>query len=80
MVWVFPEYGGQVAVRIGDFKVCRQKLATKKPGSWEVYNIAEDRGETRDLAAQRGDLIAKAREILKQETAANATFPLEIPE
>ena len=26
MVWVFVEYGGQVAVRIGDFKVVRQGL------------------------------------------------------
>ena len=32
MIWVFPEYGGQVAVRLGDFKVVRQGLKTKTPG------------------------------------------------
>jgi arylsulfatase A-like enzyme len=34
MVWVFPEYGGQVAVRIGGMKAVRQRLATKAPGAW----------------------------------------------
>ena len=80
MVWVFPEYTGQVAVRLGDFKVLRQKLKTKKPGAWEVYNIVTDRAEEKNLAAERPDLIAKAREILKQETAENAVFPLAVPE
>ncbi len=31
MIWVFPEYQGQVAVRLGDFKLVRQKLKTKTP-------------------------------------------------
>ena len=78
MVWVFPEYGGQVAVRMGDFKVTRQKLATKNPGAWEVYDLAHDRAEQKDLAASRGDLIAQAQEILKRETSENAVFPLKV--
>jgi len=76
MVWVFPEYGGQVAVRMGDFKIVRTDVKRKKAGAWEVYNIAEDPGETKDLAAGRADLIESAREILKRETAENAIFPL----
>lgn len=80
MVWVFPEYGGQVAVRIGDFKVVRQGLATKKPGDWEVYDLVKDPGETRSLAAERGDLVSQAVGILRREVSENAVFPLPIPE
>ena len=83
MVWVFPEYGGQVAVRVGnsgDFKVVRTGLKTKKPGAWEVYNIVEDPAEEKNLAAERSDLIAQAQEILKRETAENAVFPLTVPD
>jgi len=79
MLWVFPEYGGQVAVQIGDFKMVRQRLKTPAPGPWEVYDLARDRGETRDLAAQRGDLIQKAESLLRREVSPNPIFPVPIP-
>lgn len=79
LVWVFPEYGGQVAVRIGDFKIVRRELKSKKPGAWEVYNLANDRGETKDLAADHADLIAQTAALLRHEVAENSIFPLVIP-
>lgn len=80
MVYVFPEYTGQVAVRIGDFKVLRRGLKAKKMLDWEVYDIVRDSGETKNLAAERRDLIAKAKEILKREMSENAVFPVVVPE
>jgi arylsulfatase A-like enzyme len=82
MIWVFPEYGGQVAVRIGDFKLVRQNLKPKgkqPPGPWEVYDLAKDRSEANDLSAQRADLIQQAEEILRREVSENALFPVPIP-
>jgi N-sulfoglucosamine sulfohydrolase len=79
MVWVFPEYGGQVAVRLGDFKLVRTGLKTKQPGPWQVYDLSRDRGESNDLSATRGDLIAEAEAVLKREVADNRIFPLSIP-
>lgn len=79
MVWVFPEYGGQVAVRIGDHMILRRKLKSPKPGSWEVYDVVQDPTESRNLAAERGDLIEQAVVILQRETAPNPLFPMEVP-
>lgn len=79
MVWVYPEYGGQVAVMMGDFKVLRRGLLAKNPQPWEVYHVAEDPAEAHNLAATRRDLIERAIEILKAETAPNELFPLAIP-
>lgn len=79
MVWVFTEYGGQVAVRIGDFKVVRQKLQTKQPGDWEVYDLSRDPAEAHDVAAEQSDIINQAKEILRRETADNENFPITIP-
>ena len=80
MVWVFPEYGGQVAVRIGDHKVIRQRLNSANPGPWEVYDLRRDQAESHDLSAVRPDLIRQAIEILRRETSANKIFPVPIPE
>jgi arylsulfatase A-like enzyme len=79
MIWIFPEYGGQVAVRLGDFKLVRQELKRKTPGPWEVYDLSRDAAESHDLAASRADLIAQAEEILRREVADNPVFPLTIP-
>lgn len=79
MVWVFPEYQGQVAVRIGDFKFVRQQLNTAVPGPWEVYNLATDRAESRDVSADHQDQIEQVEALLRREVAENAIFPLAIP-
>lgn len=79
LLWIFPEYGGQVAVRVGDLKVVRQRLKSKNPGDWEVYDLAVDPTESRDLAAAHGDTIQQAETLLRREVTENARFPLSIP-
>ena len=79
MVWTYAEYGGQVVVRLGNYKVLRRGLATKEPGDWEVYDIPADRAETKNLAADKPELIEQAVEVLKQEMSDNAAFPLKVP-
>lgn len=79
MLWVFPEYTGQVAVRLGDFKVLRRGLKTKRPGDWEVYDLSRDPAEENNLAAQQADRIHEAEDVLRRETHDNRVFPLTIP-
>lgn len=80
MVWVYPEYGGQVAVGIGDMMILKRDLLTKQPEPWEVYDVVKDRGETTNLAKDHPELIARALEILKKQTLENANFPLALPQ
>jgi arylsulfatase A-like enzyme len=79
MIWVFTESQGQVAVRLGDFKLVRQRLKTNSPGPWEVYDISKDPGETTDLATEIQALTKQTEELLRREVADNTIFPLEIP-
>ncbi len=79
MVWVFPEYGGQVAVRMGPMKAVRTNLHRPElVKAWEVYDLVQDPGETSDLAAQRPEVVAAAQEILEREMNENATFPVKV--
>ena len=80
LVWVFPEYSGQVAVRLGDYKVLKRGLNKKQADPWEVYEIPADRAETKNLATEKPELIGQAARILKEETEENPLFPVKIPE
>lgn len=51
---LFWEHEGNRAIRTGDWK-----LVSKHPGGWELYNIAADRTEMHDLAAQLPDRVKK---------------------
>jgi arylsulfatase len=46
------EHEGNRAIRVGDWK-----LVSKHPGDWELYDLAADRTETRNLAAQEPDRV-----------------------
>jgi len=49
------------AVRMGDWKAVRPK----PNAPLELYNLAEDRAETRNLAAARPEVLGKIEEYLK---------------
>jgi arylsulfatase len=55
------EWSGNRAIRQGDWKLVWDKLS--KPHRWELYNLAEDRTETTDLAdklTERVEQMAQA--------------------
>ena len=79
MVWVYPEYGGQVAVNFGTTKAVRTNLAGKrKPKDWEIFDLAKDPNETNNLATSRPDLLTKAKATLKAQTTDNPLFPVDM--
>lgn len=77
----FPAYDGQQSLRMGDWKAVRQKLM---PGNGDVrpnlkielYNLAEDIAESRDLAAQHPAIVEQMAEIMRREHRPSAEFPL----
>jgi len=77
-----PGYGGQQCVRVGDWKAIRTKLnpnksvATVEPTAIELYDLATDPGETRDVAGQQPDVVAKLSAIMKQQHIKSDLFPI----
>jgi arylsulfatase A-like enzyme len=63
----FPEKGGQVAVRMGDWKGVKSNMRKNKQAPWEIYNLLTDEKETTDVAGQHPDLAEKFEAILKKE-------------
>jgi arylsulfatase A-like enzyme len=78
MVWCSGGYGGQVAVRIGDYKAVRTNLfpyPKYTPKNWEVYDLVKDPDETQDLSATHHDVIDQAIAVLRKEYKAASGFP-----
>jgi arylsulfatase A-like enzyme len=76
MVWVFPEYSGQVALRWDDYKLLRRGLATKNPSNWELYDLSSDPQEAVDLSAKYPELVQLGLKILKEQSDHNEVFPV----
>jgi arylsulfatase A-like enzyme len=71
LYWEFFERGFQQAVRQGDWKLVRQAPNFKL----ELFNLRDDVGETRDLAATRADVAAQLRKLFESARAESKDFP-----
>jgi arylsulfatase len=65
LYWEFPAYDGQVAIRMGKWKMIWKNI-TKGNTDVEIYNLAEDIQEQNDVAADHPELVTKFHELLKE--------------
>jgi arylsulfatase A len=77
-----PGYGGQLCVRVGDWKLVRQHLnpgpRQKNPpaATTELYDLAKDPSETTDVAAEHPDVVARLERIQRQQHVKSELFPI----
>lgn len=79
----FPGYGGQQCLRMGDWKALRKNLKPNKkragsptaPGT-ELYNLKDDGKETKNVAAEHPDVVAKMESLMREQHAASQDFPI----
>jgi len=76
LFWEFPGYGGQQAVRVGDWKGLRHGLQ-KGVGKLELYNLKDDVGEKTDVAAKHPEVVRKIEKILATDRTPSKVFPLK---
>ena len=74
--WEFPSYGGQQAVRLGDWKGVRRQMF-KGNMKIELYNLKDDIGEKHDVAAQHPEIVAKIRKIMHDARTPSKEFPFK---
>ena len=61
MYWEFHERGFQQAVRMGDWKAVR----LRKDAALELYNLADDPQEQRDVAAAHPEILQRIEQVLE---------------
>lgn len=67
--------GFRQALRMGDWKGVRTGLT----GPLELYDLARDRGEKHDVAAQHPDVVARMRNALATARTDTDEYPVERP-
>lgn len=79
LYWEFPEYKGQQAVRMGDYKGIRKNMFE---GNLEIelYNLKSDPAETTDISKSMPEVTAEIASIMKiaHEDAELANFRIPI--
>lgn len=63
----YPENGGQLAIRIGNWKGVKRNVKKNPRTPWELYDLSQDPKETRDVASQNPLITSRLDAILKQE-------------
>ncbi|GAA3561864.1 arylsulfatase [Snuella lapsa] len=66
LYWEFPEYNGQVAVRMGKWKILWKNIK-KGNKDIELYNIELDPAEAADVAADNPEVIKRLFDIIRSE-------------
>jgi arylsulfatase A len=73
MYWEFHERGFQQAVRMGNWKAVR----LKKDAPLELYDLATDPSEQRDVAAANPEVVAKITTFLASARTDSARWPIK---
>jgi arylsulfatase A-like enzyme len=76
LYWEFHERGGKRAVRFGAWKAVQQNLQQTADGPIELYNLDSDPGETKDLAGEHPDLIAKTKKLFAESHTPSEIWPI----
>ncbi|TWU58248.1 arylsulfatase [Rubripirellula reticaptiva] len=71
----FTGYGGQQTIRVGDWKAVRQNMQKGKLET-ELYNIATDIGETKNVASDHPMIVKELEKMMADVRAPSTEFPL----
>lgn len=63
----YPENGGQVAIRLDEWKGIRTNVKNDVHAPWQLFNLKTDRNETKDVANKHPEIIKQLNVIQKLE-------------
>jgi arylsulfatase A-like enzyme len=75
LYWEFHEQGGKIAVRMGDWKAVKRDVDRIPQGKTELYNLAADMAEAKDLAGSNPEIVMELEEIMKEAHTPSDIFP-----
>lgn len=81
LYWEFPAYGGQQAIRQGNWKAIRNSMMQAKKledVAVELYDLSTDRSEANNVAADHPQVVDRLTELMGSARRPNARFSFPI--
>jgi arylsulfatase A-like enzyme len=79
LYWEFYEQGGKQALRQGPWKAVRLNVLDPANATVELYNLAEDVGEHRDLADEHPEIVARLVALMAKAHVDQGEFRISQP-
>ncbi|RMG69980.1 MAG: N-acetylgalactosamine-6-sulfatase [Bacteroidetes bacterium] len=76
LYWEFPERQQMQALRQGRWKAVRDSLRGHPGAPIQLYNLEQDPGETRDLASEYPEVVARLSDLMERAHTPHPLFPL----
>ncbi|MDQ8208264.1 arylsulfatase [Coraliomargarita sp. SDUM461003] len=74
LYWEFHEKGGRRALQQGDWKLVQYNLNTPKTLKTELYNLAEDMAERKDLSKSHPEKLSEMLKLIEDARVPSAQF------
>jgi len=79
LYWEFHEKGGRIAIRKGKWKGVKYDVLTHPNRVIELYNLEEDPGENKNLAAKHTDIVEELTGLMKEARTPSDIFQFSAP-
>lgn len=80
LYWEFHEQGGKQALRMGDWKGIRFNLLEGPPYRFELYDLASDPSESREVSEAHPKTVAEIERIMEESHTPSELFPFAVDE
>lgn len=78
LYWEFHEQGGKQAVRMGRWKSVRLNVTDRENSKIQLFNLAADPAETKDISDIQPKLVAEMLQIMTEARTESREFPFMI--
>jgi arylsulfatase A len=77
LYWEFHERGGRIAALKGDWKAVKYDVLENPDAPLELYNLAQDVGETNNVAQERPEIVREIEQILRTARTPSEVFAFD---
>jgi len=78
LYWIWNRWTNRWALRYGDWKIVKYGTGEPSAGAWQLFNLADDPQEEKDLAAQYPEVVSSLHQRFLAQRGKDVKEPMEL--